>query len=741
MKKYFKSGAAMAALMSLCVATGVRAEALTVTPVPNEWTENYDTSRHYEHVMQLQTLDDDKTINNIYYHRDAQRYVDNGYLANWNLGAHTLTINNNAKIEDGVTYAVLAQDSQLRDADKYIRYVFNGGAESKLVIKPQEGETSALYGLAQAGEVDVGELEVHGRNVVSVDGNIEVEDNTSEKVPLKATLKANKMTIVSRDGGTGLFAQNEGQINVTAGELNITDVKNGIRTAGDKSKNTITVTKSLNITAKDGESSGTAISAADATNSEIYVDASSAQAIINGNIVAGSDQNGGNKITLIMGAGSEFTGKVVTGKNNTVNVTNLTLNDGAEWQVTGDSTVTDLALNDGAVALNGADVAVETYAGNGTVAVDVTAEDMGSLNAGASASGSSVTVDMGDADNVTDERAQNAMAAVAGVNGAEKSGVASEGMAGGETHYDANGKVVVKKDNSVMEAAETLANTQALSLNRILMNDVRKRMGDIRSMKAPNGTWVRYEGGRLSADNAFKSKFNTLQLGADTAITDSVRLGLAGSYTFADSDFKRGSADMKAYSLAAYGLYKQQNGLFVDTIARVAKARTEVEVDGDTEGMLQNTVLSLSSEIGWRKDLAKGFFVEPQLEATYSYINSDELKFKGAKTATYDYDSVNSLVGRLGGVFGIQCPNNARRNFYVRASVVREFLGDTVMTGQAGAVTNKLKTDGADTWFEFGAGANYNLTDAANVWVDVERTEGAELEEDYRVNVGLRYNF
>ncbi|MBQ8664630.1 MAG: autotransporter outer membrane beta-barrel domain-containing protein [Mailhella sp.] len=49
--------------------------------------------------------------------------------------------------------------------------------------------------------------------------------------------------------------------------------------------------------------------------------------------------------------------------------------------------------------------------------------------------------------------------------------------------------------------------------------------------------------------------------------------------------------------------------------------------------------------------------------------------------------------------------------------------------------------DGEDTWLEYGIGANVKLTDSIYVWADVERTEGAEIEEEWRGTVGVRFSF
>ena len=68
---------------------------------------------------------------------------------------------------------------------------------------------------------------------------------------------------------------------------------------------------------------------------------------------------------------------------------------------------------------------------------------------------------------------------------------------------------------------------------------------------------------------------------------------------------------------------------------------------------------------------------------------------------------------------------------------LHEFLGDAAVHGG----TYTLETDGDDTWIEFGVGANFNLNKNLYGYVDLERTEGADLDEDWRANVGVRYSF
>ncbi|MBQ8744339.1 MAG: autotransporter outer membrane beta-barrel domain-containing protein, partial [Mailhella sp.] len=82
-----------------------------------------------------------------------------------------------------------------------------------------------------------------------------------------------------------------------------------------------------------------------------------------------------------------------------------------------------------------------------------------------------------------------------------------------------------------------------------------------------------------------------------------------------------------------------------------------------------------------------------------------------------------------------------RGNVYARTSVVQQFMGDAKVTGFSGVAPTVHETDGEDTWLEYGIGANVKLTDKTYLWADVERTEGADIDEEWRGTVGIRYSF
>lgn len=277
-----------------------------------------------------------------------------------------------------------------------------------------------------------------------------------------------------------------------------------------------------------------------------------------------------------------------------------------------------------------------------------------------------------------------------------------------------------------------------MQIARIESNDLRKRMGDIRSSEGVTGVWARYDGGRFSGGE-FENKFNKVQVGADTALAAyGSRLGLSFSYTQGDADMSGISADTDAYSLAAYGMWFGEAGQFADVIGRVGTVDTDLATRTYKTNYDQ-LMLSLSGEFGWRFDLTDAFYAEPSAELTYTRVDGETFKANGNTLGIDDYDS---MVGRIGATAGLNC-SQGRGGVYARFGVAHEFMGDGRFTAvnAAGTAADPIEVDGKDTWVEYAVGANFNITKQTYVWADLERTSGAEVDEDWRATIGVRHAF
>lgn len=158
------------------------------------------------------------------------------------------------------------------------------------------------------------------------------------------------------------------------------------------------------------------------------------------------------------------------------------------------------------------------------------------------------------------------------------------------------------------------------------------------------------------------------------------------------------------------------------------------------KGSFDNNAYSLSAEFGWRFEPCSYGFIEPQMEVTYGRISGDT--FTSSNHVRIVHDDFDSLIARAGVRVGAKFPEN-RGNIYLRISGAYDFMGES--EGEArlltGASHRKLEEDLGGAWLETAVGANFRLTEASNVYVDLERTNGGEVVENWRWNVGFRTEF
>ena len=495
----------------------------------------------------------------------------------------------------------------------------------------------------------------------------------------KTDIVADKLNVTSLDVSitnddkdvtrkTDAITSKAGEMNITVGELTSTvNVAKDCTNCAPVHSLSVKDTGVLNIKASNTTLNGDV----SATGGTLNLDSDALT--VNGNV---SIAEAAKAPLTFSGANSALNGAAtVEGSDNA-----MAFRAGARWVVKDESSVSNLVLDSGKVDLSQTDknVTADKLTGKaGEVVLDAKGENTFSVTNETTTKVTAVASE--NADKVTVEEAKDMIDRIGG-KVTDKNAFVAEGDYNGAISIDNKGNQTVHA-NTLMEDTLTLGGSSLLSLNRILMNDVRKRMGDVRAMEGTTGVWARYDGGRLSA-TGLENDFTTIQVGGDTLVPNTnFRVGLAASYTKGDNDFRRGSADLDAYMLTGYGLWMAENGMFADIVARIAKAENDMKVDGGTKtGKLDNTAYSLSGEFGWRFDLSNQYYVEPQAELTYTYVNSEDLDLG---VAQYKFDSMTSFLGRVGVATGIKCPNN-KGDVYFRVSAVHEFDGDAKIIGANG---------------------------------------------------------
>lgn len=232
-------------------------------------------------------------------------------------------------------------------------------------------------------------------------------------------------------------------------------------------------------------------------------------------------------------------------------------------------------------------------------------------------------------------------------------------------------------------------------------------------------------------------KSNSIQIGADRTVGD-WKIGAAFTYTDGESDYDRGSADLESYGFALYGTWFVPCGAYVDLMAKYNRFNNDFALNG-MNGSYDSNAFGASVETGYRFEfLQGGLFVEPQAGLNYGHIGGET--FTTENDVTIDQDGYDSLIGRLGVRVGFKFPKD-KGLIYARVSGLYDFDGEMNGTATKGVARNSIDEDLGGAWLEMGVGANFNWSEDTYTYVDLERTNGGEVKENYRWNVGIRHVF
>ncbi len=294
---------------------------------------------------------------------------------------------------------------------------------------------------------------------------------------------------------------------------------------------------------------------------------------------------------------------------------------------------------------------------------------------------------------------------------------------------------------SVKEAVNTVNQSigeAAVNLKahyRAHMNDMNKRMGELRMANGETGVWTRMVRGENEFEGA-KSQYNQYQLGYDEKLSVDKRWTVGAAVTFAEGNghFAQGSNEDDSTAFAIYGSKLNNDGTFVDLIARYAHLESDLTIGKDKADYSTNGY-SVSAEFGKRIQQGNGMWIEPQVELIYGSIDSAEYKVGNKAVQVGDMDS---LIGRVGFRIGKDIEAG---NVYARASYLYDFDGETENTFTASGLTRTIEEDLGGGWFEVGVGANINLSKATYIYADIEKTFGGEVDTNWQWNLGVRYSF
>ncbi|AGO16785.1 putative extracellular serine protease (autotransporter) [Glaesserella parasuis ZJ0906] len=323
--------------------------------------------------------------------------------------------------------------------------------------------------------------------------------------------------------------------------------------------------------------------------------------------------------------------------------------------------------------------------------------------------------------------------------------VNNTGLVNYDLTQNQNGNIrITKSPNQAAIKEANEVTSLHTDLNHVEMNNLNKRMGELRGIDANAGVWARVLGGKGSSDS-YKHKFTHIQTGFDKQSHLSnaeLFTGVTVTHTSTDIEGKIGSTngDVKSIGAGVYATALFDNGFYLDTIAKYVKnnhkfdyAFKEMKLDFKSQQYHTHSFY-LGGEVGYRFNLGSGY-VEPQAEVIYVKNSQANLADNGHKLTI---KASNGLVGRLG--------VNAGKTFEIGQSKATAWAGIGYQWDIA--KRNEILVDGIsasnskkDARMLMDLGLNIRANDKLSIGLSLEGSVFGKYNTDLSVNSNIRYSF
>ncbi len=291
----------------------------------------------------------------------------------------------------------------------------------------------------------------------------------------------------------------------------------------------------------------------------------------------------------------------------------------------------------------------------------------------------------------------------------------------------------------------------AAATARLEIDSLNKRLGELRNDQQENGLWMRYKGGELESDKGsyFKTQYHFWQLGYDNKEEGENVIwtrGLAAHYMKGNSDFDYGSGDNKSFGGSLYSAWNRpEKQDYLDLVLKYSHHDSDFDywnvygIRG--KGETSTWSFSASAEYGREFTVGKTSFIEPQAQLVYTYL--DDARYTTSSGLKVHQKEIDSLIGRAGMRIGHRfedCPNS---DVYLKVDWLHEFAGDRDVTVRGKDATLTVNEGGSDSWINYGIGTNIQLTQENNsrLYLDLEKSAGGDIDTNWQVNAGFRFEW
>ena len=284
-----------------------------------------------------------------------------------------------------------------------------------------------------------------------------------------------------------------------------------------------------------------------------------------------------------------------------------------------------------------------------------------------------------------------------------------------------------------------LANAQvSLRQSQLLLveddlSGIHQRLGEVKNGEKGN-VWVRNVNSRQklaalstgeSETSGFKQNVHSVQVGADAAVTDNLRVGGFVGRSQANVDFNGhyGDGKVRSNSVGLYAAYLADNGIYVDNIVKYSRLHAN---SNHTEKRHYNAY-TISSELGKRFSLANDWTITPQAQIAWTHISSQG-----------NEDSLSSVYSRIGlrVAKGFALSNGWNLQPYAEVNAITS----KNRSSKIHYTNNALDVASSRGRFESAVGLNAGFANH-RFGLEVSRADGKNFDKPYAIQAVYRYQW
>ena len=265
------------------------------------------------------------------------------------------------------------------------------------------------------------------------------------------------------------------------------------------------------------------------------------------------------------------------------------------------------------------------------------------------------------------------------------------------------------------------------------LNGIHQRLGEVKNGEKGN-VWVRNVNSRQklaalstgeSETSGFKQNVHSLQVGADAAVTDNLRVGGFFGRSQANVDFNGyyGDGKVRSNSVGLYAAYLADNGIYVDNIVKYSRLHANSNY---TEKRHYNAY-TISSELGKRFSLANDWTITPQAQLAWTHISSQE-----------NEDSLSSVYSRIGlrVAKGFALSNGWNLQPYAEVNAITS----KNRSSKIHYTNSALDVASSRGRFESAVGLNAGFANH-RFGLEVSRADGKNFDKPYAIQAVYRYQW